>query len=137
MKIAFCANQEDIDLLKKLTMQYCAECNCRPASDSFESRESLVAAMTKNSYDIVLVAMCKAKGMETVKHVHRMNQNTAIIWFSDDADFAGCAYENNVKQFALLPINSEKLSEGLERCGISTQQANLYRVHIKADEHLL
>ena len=137
MKIAFCANQKDINTLKKFTMDYCRECNCRPAIDNFESRESLIEAMTKNKYSIVMVVMCKAKGMETVKHVRCMDKNTQIIWFSDDADFAGCAYENKVMQFSLLPISSEKLSEGLERCGISTKEANVYKVHIKADEHFL
>lgn len=137
MKIAFCANQKDLGTLKKITMDYCRECNCRPAIYNFENRESLIEAMTKNKYSIVMVAMCKVKGMEIVKHVHRMDKNTQIIWFSDDVDFAGCAYENNVRQFSLLPISIEKLSEGLARCGISTKEANVYRIHIKADENIL
>lgn len=133
MKIAICANEEDLKILKKLTIEYCAECNCYTAIDSFENRERIIEAMTKNNYEIVIVAIDKAKGMEAVKHIHRRDANAKIIWFSDDEDFAGCAFENGVKQFSLRPISSEKLSEGLEVCGISPAGNNICRVHLKAD----
>lgn len=135
MKIAICANQEDLKKLKKLTVDYCAECNCYPVIDMFENRESIIEAMIKNSYHIVIVAMDKAKGMETVKHIHLRDGNAKIIWFSDDEDFAGFAFENEVKQFAIRPISSEKLTEGLERCGISSIETTLCRVHLKVDEN--
>ena len=134
MKIALCANKEDLKILKKLTIEYCAECNCYPAIDIFENRESIIEAMIKNSYHIIIVAMDKAKGMETVKHIHLRDGKAKIIWFSDDEDFAGFAFENEVKQFAIRPISREKLIEGLECCGISSIETNLYRVHLKADE---
>lgn len=136
MKIAICAKQEDLKILNKLTRDYCAECNCHPAIDSFENRESIVDAMIKNKYAIVIVAMDKAKGMEAVKHIHRLDGSTKIIWFSDDEDFAGCAFENGVKQFALRPISSEKISKGFDNCGIPPMDTPLCRVHLKADEHL-
>lgn len=135
MKIAICAKAEDLKKLKKLTVGYCAECNCFPAIDMFENREGIIEAMIKNSYHIVIVAMGMAKGMETVKHIHRRDENAKIIWFSDDEDFAAFAFENEVKQFAIYPISSEKLIEGLERCGISSIETTLYRVHLKADDN--
>jgi len=135
MKIAICAKQEDLKKLKKLTVDYCAECNCYPAIDTFENRESIIEAMIKNSYHIIIVAIDKAKGMETVKHIHRRDGNAKIIWFSDDEDFAGFAFENEVKQFAIYPISSEKLTEGLELCGISSIETTLCRVHLKVDEN--
>lgn len=135
MKIAICAKQEDLKKLKKFTVDYCAKCNCYPAIDMFENRESIIEAMIKNSYHIVIVAMDKAKGMETVKHIHLRDGNAKIIWFSDDEDFAGFAFESEVKQFAIRPISSEKLIEGLERCGIARIETPLCRVHLKADEN--
>lgn len=135
MKIAICANQEDLKKLKKLTVDYCAECNCYPAIDMFENRESIIEAMIKNSYHIVIVAMDKAKGMQTVEHINQRDRNAKIIWFSDDKDFAGFAFENEVKQFAIRPISIEKLIEGFERCGISSVETSLCRVHLKADEN--
>lgn len=136
MKIAICAKQEDLKILNKHTLNYCAECNCYPAIDSFENRESIIEAMTKTGYEIVIVAIDKAKGMETVKHIHFRDANAKIIWFSDDEDFAGFAFENGVKQFAINPISSGKLTEGLVQCGITPMDTALCRVHLKADEHL-
>ncbi|WP_373899138.1 hypothetical protein ACER0A_002975 [Haloimpatiens sp. FM7315] len=135
MKIAICAKAEDLKILKRLTIDYCGECNCYPVIDIFENRENIIKAMINNSYFIVIVAMDKAKGMETVKHIHLRDANAKIIWFSDDKDFAGFAFENEVKQFGIRPICSEKLIEGLKRCGISNLETTLCQVHIKVNEN--
>lgn len=135
MKIAICAKQEDLKILRKHTLNYCTECNCYPAIDSFENRESVIDAMTKSSYEIVIVAINKAKGMETVKHVHLRDANAKIIWFSDDEDFAGFAFENGVKQFSLIPISKEKLVQGLECCDMVPLATDLCRVHIRPDNN--
>ena len=132
MKIALCANQKDMRNLNKLILNYFAECNCYPEIDSFENRESIIESMKRNAYDIVIVDIEKAKGMETVKHIHCLDSNAKILWFSDDEDFAGCAFENGVQQFFLRPISSEKLYLGLERCGITSKETSLCRVHLKA-----
>jgi two-component SAPR family response regulator len=133
MKIAICAKQNELKILKKLTINYCLECNCYPVIDEFENRESIIEAMTKSSYAIVIVAIERAKGMEIVKHVHRGASAAKIIWFSDDKDFAGFAFENGVKKFELFPINYDKLADGLSRCGIFNSQTDLCRVHLKPD----
>lgn len=132
MKIAVSASQEDAKLLRKLVMDYCTACNCYPHIGHFENRESIIEAMMKISYDIIIVAIDRAKGMEAVKHIHLRDSKAKIIWFSDDKDFAGFAFESGVKQFVLRPISKEKLEEGLEYCGIRSERTNLCRVHLKA-----
>jgi two-component SAPR family response regulator len=131
MKIAISANQEDAKLLKKLILNYCTVCNCYPNIEHFENRERIIEAMMKTSYEIVVVAIDKAKGMEAVKHIQLRDPKTQIIWFSNDKDFAGFAFEKGVRQFALQPISKEKLEEGLRRCGVVPKKTNLCRVHLK------
>ncbi|GMQ62005.1 response regulator [Vallitalea maricola] len=131
MKIAISADQEDAKLLKRLVLDYCTEYNYYPNIELFENRERIIESMMKISYEIVIVAIDRAKGMEAVRHIHLRNPKANIIWFSDDEDFAGFAFENGVKQFALRPISKEKLEEGLERCGIRPERSNLCSVHLK------
>ena len=131
MKIALSANQEDAKLLKKLVLNYCTTCNCYPNIEHFENRQSIIEAMMKTSYEIVVVAIDKAKGMEMVKHIQLRDPKTQIIWFSDDKDFAGFAFEQGVRYFALRPISKENLEEGLRRCQIAEGKENLCRVHLK------
>ena len=131
MKIALSANQEDAKLLKKLVLNYCTTCNCYPNIEYFENRQSIIEAMMKTSYEIVVVAIDKAKGMEMVKHIQLRDPKVQIIWFSDDKDFAGFAFEQGVRYFALRPISKENLEEGLRRCQIAAEKADLCRVHLK------
>lgn len=133
MKIAICAKTEDSKKIRKYTEEHCAECNCYPVVEVFESRESIIESMNENNYHIIIVAMDRAKGMEAVKHIHTKDRIANIIWFSDDQDFAGFAFENEVKQFAVRPINKETLVVGLERSGITNIENTLCRVHIKAE----
>lgn len=133
MQIAFCAAEEDQKVLRKVTLDYYAELNCYPAFDSFENRESLIEAMMKNTYSIVIVAVDKAKGLETVKHIHRHDKNIKIIWFSDDKDFAGSAFEYGIDYFAQRPITRDKIEEGLRRYQIIPEKSDVCRVHLKTE----
>lgn len=136
MQIAICTPKEDWKHLFRVVQDYCSENYYYTAPDFFVEREALIEAMNVISYSIVIVAVDKAKGFETVKHTHQRNKNSKIIWFSDDKDFAGSAFEYGVIYFALRPITKEKMEEGLRLCGIPLTESSLCRVHLKADENI-
>lgn len=134
MQIAVCGTEKEAKQLFRYIQNYCTQNYCYPALDCFENREALIEAMKKTNYTIVIAAVDKAKGLETVKHIHRRDNNAKIIWFSDDKDFAASALEYGVIYFALRPVTKEKIEEGLKLCKIPMGESNLCRVHLKADE---
>ena len=60
-------------------------------------------------YDIVIVALNGAQGMELVLEYSRRFDDTHIIWITDDPYFAGTAIRRHIYDFIERPYDSEKL----------------------------
>ena len=64
-----------------------------------------------HEYDIVVVALNGARGMELVLEYNRRFDKTQVIWITDDPYFAGTAIREHIYDFLERPYDDEKLRE--------------------------
>ena len=62
-----------------------------------------------HEYDIVVVALNGAQGMELVLEYSRTFDDTHVIWITDDPYFAGTAIRQHIYDFIERPYDSERL----------------------------
>ncbi|MEG2542892.1 MAG: hypothetical protein RSA64_06580 [Christensenellaceae bacterium] len=84
--------------------------------DCFSRREELLYGMRKKKYEVVMVALFGALGMETVMGAREEDESAAIIWISDEEAFALQSYRLRVTMFLVNPATSEQISDALNRC---------------------
>lgn len=65
----------------------------------------------EKKYDVVVVDMDGALGMEIVCKYREVYGNTLVIWITDDRYFAGVAIRLHVFDFILRPPTEERLRE--------------------------
>ena len=61
------------------------------------------------AYDMVVVALEGAQGMETVLEWSRRYPDTQIIWITSDRYFAGMATRQHIHDFILRPYQVEQI----------------------------
>lgn len=87
----------------------------------YKDYEEYVRALHRDLYDMVIVTMNGAGGMEGVIASKDINYNVPVAWFSDDNDFSLQAFRMNIEYFAKKPINNQKIQAMLEQCVIKQQ----------------
>lgn len=66
-----------------------------------------------HEYDIVVVALNGAQGMELVLEYSRRFDDTHIIWITDDPYFAGTAIRQHIYDFIERPYDTERLKNAV------------------------
>ncbi|MBQ9483213.1 MAG: hypothetical protein IJU82_03395 [Ruminiclostridium sp.] len=73
-----------------------------------------------HDYNIVVIALNGAQGMELVLEYSRRFDNTLVIWITDDPYFAGTAIRQHIYEFIERPYDDTKLRKviksALRRC---------------------
>ena len=73
-----------------------------------------------HEYDVVIVALNGAQGMELVLEYSRRFDDTHIIWITDDPYFAGTAIRQHIYDFIERPYDTERLKgtihEAVQMC---------------------
>ena len=73
-----------------------------------------------HAYDIVVVALEGAEGMEVVMEHRDRHPDSQIIWITSDRYFAGVAIRKHVFDFILRPLEEERfrqsVRDGIPRC---------------------
>ena len=64
-----------------------------------------------HEYDIVVVALNGARGMELVLEYSRRFDMTLVVWITDDPYFAGTAIRQHIYDFIERPYDDETLRE--------------------------
>ncbi len=62
-------------------------------------------------YDIVVVSLEGAEGMEVAREYRKRYEDTLVIWITSDPFFAGTAMRENVYGFLEKPVSFEKFRE--------------------------
>jgi DNA-binding NtrC family response regulator len=75
------------------------------------------------AYDIVIVALDGAKGMNEVTEWVGRFPDSKIVWITDDRDFAGVAIQKHICDFIVRPFNEERIKESL-RSAVSESSRN-------------
>lgn len=117
MEIAICAGQEDGRRLKQMLCFYTNDAGSLEI-DTFTRRESLLYRMKGKRFDVVIVALPGAVGMETAVGARQFDENVTLIWASDEAAFIAQSYRLRAAMFLSLPLVEEQVTEALRRVGL-------------------
>ncbi|MEG0177954.1 MAG: hypothetical protein RR573_00215 [Oscillospiraceae bacterium] len=82
----------------------------------YHRREDLLYRIRSGEYDVVVVALPGALGMEAVLGVRDLAAKIPIIWCSDDDVFALQSYRLFVSTFLRLPVKAEQVAKALMQC---------------------
>ena len=73
-----------------------------------------------HEYDVAVIALEGAEGMEVVLEYAQRFPDTKVIWVTSDAFFAGVAMRNHIYDFIQRPYDKERLiisiRDVIERC---------------------
>ena len=73
-----------------------------------------------HGYDVAVVALKGAEGMEVMLEYASRFPDTNVIWITDDPFFAGIAIRNHIYDFIERPYSKERLEQSIrdviERC---------------------
>ena len=64
-------------------------------------------------YDLVIIAVEGAEGMEVMLEYARRFKDTKIIWITSDPFFAGVALRNHIYDFIERPYDKERLEKSV------------------------
>ena len=64
-------------------------------------------------YDVVVVALEGARGMNTVLEWSERYPNTGIIWLTSDADFVKTAFRRHLSDFLVRPFDEGAFRESV------------------------
>lgn len=76
-------------------------------------------------YDVIVVALDGAKGMNTVEEWSERYPASRIIWLTSDSDFAKVAIRRHLGEFLIRPYDEERFRESVRRAvmGSATKRA--------------
>lgn len=69
----------------------------------------------EREYDLVVVGINGALGMELVCKYRELYGNTLVIWITDDPYFAGVAIRTHIFDFIVRPLEGARFREPLKR----------------------
>lgn len=67
----------------------------------------------EHEYDLVVMALDGAKGMNVVESQCERYPDTQIIWIASDKDFASVALRHHIHDFIVRPFIQERFSESV------------------------
>ncbi len=96
---------------------------CRLGENEQVSRAELNGHKTyKVVYDLVIVALDGAEGMEVVREYSLRFNDTRIIWISNDPFFSGFALRNHIYDFITRPVDSSWLEHSVREAARLTEE---------------
>ncbi|MBR4341765.1 MAG: hypothetical protein IKP88_03470 [Lachnospiraceae bacterium] len=75
-------------------------------------------------YDLVIVCLKGAEGMEVVMEYNQRFKNTELIWISDDEYFAGVAMRAHIHDFIVRPYEISDIKRSVGEA-VSKLRANM------------
>ncbi len=67
----------------------------------------------EHEYDLVVVALEGAKGMNVVESLSEHYPDTQIIWITSDEDFVSVAIRHHIHDFIVRPFTQERISRSV------------------------
>ena len=72
--------------------------------------------LEKREFDVIIVMMDNAAGMEGARAAKELKPHTPVIWFSNDKHFVAQSYRLGVAYFSVKPVAEKNISLALQRC---------------------
>lgn len=81
--------------------------------DTYTSGVKLLNAIEGIHYDLVIldIEMPELNGIDTAKHLRKIEEKTAIVFLTSHMEYALEGYEVNALRYLTKPVNTEKLLE--------------------------
>lgn len=79
-------------------------------------------------YDIVIVALDGARGMNEVSEWSGRFPSSKVIWITDDQEFAGVAIQNHIFDFIVRPYDHSRLKESFRDTVADCHGANTWHI---------
>ena len=79
-------------------------------------------------YDIVIVALDGARGMNEVSEWSGRVPSSKVIWITDDQEFAGVAMQNHIFDFIVRPYDVPRLKESFRGTVPEHSGANCWHI---------
>ena len=79
-------------------------------------------------YDIVIVALDGARGMNEVSEWSGRFPSSKVIWITDDQEFAGVAIQNHIFDFIVRPYDVPRLKESFRGTVPEHSGANCWHI---------
>lgn len=116
MHIAVCAPKKDQEIIRAGIDSFGAASNCTLELDEFCEGSDLLYRQRENRFDVVIVALPGAQGMEIASSVRAFDEKLPLIWISDDAGFGVMSYRLQARMFLVEPITESQVCNALSRC---------------------
>lgn len=86
----------------------------RIAIDELWNKKQLVQAVQRSRYNVVVIALSGARGLEAVIQVRKLMPETPLVWCSDDEGFALIAYHLRASAFLTIDCSDQELYEAMK-----------------------
>ena len=117
LKIALCDDaQIYIDTAKKMLEEWSEIRNIQVSIGCFNNGDSLLKALTKDSYDIIFldIIMPMLTGLDVANEIRKSDSSIKIVFVSSSSDFGVKSYEVHASNYLLKPLEKEKLFAALD-----------------------
>lgn len=83
-----------------------------------DSGEGLLEAFAPGRFDVAFldIYLSGCSGVETARHIRRLDGQCCLVFSSSSPDFATDSYEVNASWYLLKPYSYEKVKQALDRC---------------------
>ena len=116
LRVAVMSRQdEEFSELQSQVDSFCADIRVKPAVIRYTSDEPFRMESENEGfhYDLAVVALPGAEGMEAVLGIRERFPRMLVIWITDDKYFAGMAMRCHIHDFLLRPVSTRRLEEAL------------------------
>lgn len=79
-------------------------------------------------YDLIIVALNGARGMNEVAEWAARYPSSRIIWITDDKEFAGIAMQKHVSDFIVRPYVNERFKESISFFLNNNRSCNIWNI---------
>ena len=104
-------------------------------TESFEDGDALLAAHTKNPFDIILldIVMPLLNGIDAAKELREKDRNAKIVFLTSSPEYAVESYNVKASNYLLKPVNPESLFSCLDEL-ISDIQSIAKSIPVKSTD---
>lgn len=81
-----------------------------------DNYDDFLNALTDHYYNLIIVTVDNALGMEGVIAAKNCHPELPLIWFSNDKGFGLQSYRLGCAYFGARPITADKMERALKRC---------------------
>lgn len=117
VRVAVLCGDGELGSFRQGVEQYARSCKDPVHGEYHPGARGFLDALQHDSlWDLLIVAVPGARGMEAVVSARELAPETPLLWCSDDPGFAVASYRLRCSLFLPLPLNREEVASAMARC---------------------